>query len=176
MKHDGAARSDGGGRGRISVQYGDAIAMLRRIPLFSKLDPSKLKLLAFSSSYQTFEKGEPLFHEGDAADGAYVIEEGEVDVLIERDGLEVKVGVLGKHDLFGEMALILNESRSATIRAAQSLKVLKIDADVFLRLVTENPDASLAVMRSLSEKIARLTDRYQALRSRVQGLQPVDEE
>lgn len=150
--------------------------MLRRIPLFSKLDPPKLKLLAFSSTYQTFETGEPLFHEGDPADGAYIIEKGEVNVLTERDGLEVKVGTLGKHDLFGEMALILNESRSATIRATRQLKVLKIDADVFLRLVTENPDASLAVMRSLSEKIARLTDRYQTLRTQVQGLQPVDDD
>lgn len=158
------------------MQYGDAISMLRRIPLFSKLEPAKLKLIAFSSTYQTFEQGEPLFHEGDVADGAYIIEDGEVDVLTARDGVEVKVGSLGKHDLFGEMALILNESRSATIRAACHLRVLKIDADVFLRLVTENPDASLAVMRSLSEKVARLTHRYQALRSQVQGLQPVDDD
>jgi signal-transduction protein with cAMP-binding, CBS, and nucleotidyltransferase domain len=63
------------------VQYGETISILRGIPLFSKLDPKKLKLLAFSSQYQTFEAGEELFHEGDAADGAYIIEEGEVDVL-----------------------------------------------------------------------------------------------
>ena len=151
------------------MQYGDAMAMLRRIPLFSKLDPVKLKLLAFSSAYLTFEAGEELFQEGDPADGAYIIEEGEVDVLTGKDGQRVKVGTLGKSDLFGEMALIMNETRSATIRAAQHLKVLKIDADVFLRLVTEDPEASLRVMRSLSEKISRLTERYQELQRHVGG-------
>lgn len=151
------------------MQYGDAISILRGIPLFSKLDPAKLNLLAFSSTSLTFEEGEELFREGDPADGAYIIEEGEVDVLTGQDGRRVKVGTLGKSDLFGEMALILNRSRSATIRAAQHLKVLKIDPDVFLRLVTENPDAALTIMRSLSEKITRLTERYRELQRHVNG-------
>lgn len=151
------------------MQYGEAISMLRGIPLFSKLDPAKLKLLAFSSTYLTFEAGEELFREGDPADGAYIIEEGEVDVLTGPDDRRVKVGTLGKSDLFGEMALIMNETRSATIRAAHHLKVLKIDADVFLRLVTEDPEAALTVMRSLSEKISRLTERYQELQRHVGG-------
>lgn len=151
------------------MQYREAISMLRRIPLFCRLEPAKLKLLAFSSTYLTFEAGEELFREGDPADGAYIIEEGDVDVLTGRDDRMVKVGTLGKSDLFGEMALIMNETRTATIRATSHLKVLKIDADVFLRLVTEDPDAALSVMRSLSEKIARLTERYQELQQHVSG-------
>ena len=151
------------------MQYCDAISILRGIPLFSKLDPAKLNLLAFSSTSLTFEEGEELFHEGDPADGAYIIEEGEVDVLMGQNGRAVKIASLGKSDLFGEMALILNQTRSATIRAAQHLKVLKIDADVFLRLVTENPDAALTIMRSLSKKITSLTERYQELQRHING-------
>jgi CRP/FNR family transcriptional regulator, cyclic AMP receptor protein len=151
------------------VQYGDAISILRGIPLFCKLDPAKLNLLAFSSTSLTFEEGEELFREGDPADGAYIIEEGKVDVLRGQNGRWVKVGSLGKFDLFGEMALILNQTRSATIRATQHLKVLKIDADVFLRLVTENPDAALTIMRSLSKKITSLTERYQELERHING-------
>ncbi len=151
------------------MQYREVVSMLRRIPLFSKLEPAKLKLLAFSSTYLTFEAGEELFREGDPADGAYIIEEGDVDVLTGHNDRMVKVGTLGKSDLFGEMALIMNETRTATIRAASQLRVLKIDADVFLRLVTEDPEAALSVMRSLSEKIARLTERYQELQQHVSG-------
>ena len=151
------------------MQYGDAISILRGIPLFCKLDPAKLNLLAFSSTSLTFEEGEELFREGDPADGAYIIEEGKVDVLRGQDGRWVKIGSLGKFDLFGEMALILNQSRSATIRATQHLKVLKIDADVFLRLITENPDAALTIMRSLSKKITSLTERYQELERHING-------
>ncbi len=145
------------------MQYGDAITILRGIPLFCRLDMGKLKLLAFSSTTLRFEPGEELFREGDPADGAYVIENGEVEVLIGEPGREVRVGRLGRHELFGEMAILLNKTRTATIRAIQPLDVLKIDADVFLRLVTENPDAALAVMRSLSERLASLTSRFQHL-------------
>ncbi len=149
------------------MQYGDAIAILRGIPLFGHLDMAKLKLLAFSSTYLTFERGEELFREGDAADGAYVIESGEVDVLTGAAGSETQVGSLGRHELFGEMAIILNQTRTATIRASSHLEVLKIDVDVFLRLIVENPDAALAVMRSLSERLANLTSRFQQLEQRV---------
>jgi CRP-like cAMP-binding protein len=151
------------------VQYGDAISILRSIPLFCKLDPAKLKLLAFSSTSLTYEEGEELFREGDPADGAYIIEEGKVDVLSGQEGRPVNIGSLGKSDLFGEMAVILNQSRSATIRATQHLKVLKIDADVFLRLITENPDAALTVMRSLSQKVTQLTERYRELQRHING-------
>lgn len=157
------------------MQYGDAIGVLRCLPLFSKLNPSKLKLLAFSSTYLTFEAGEELFQEGDPADGAYIIDEGEVEVLIALDGRQIIVGTLHRQDLFGEMAIILNQPRTATIRAATPLKVLKIDASVFLRLVTESPDAALAVMRSLSDKIARVTERYQHLESRLHAAPPASE-
>ncbi len=151
------------------MQYSETISMLRRIPLFCKLEPAKLKLLAFSSSYLMFEAGEELFREGDPADGAYIIEKGDVEVLTGQNGRMIKVGTLGKSDLFGEMALIMNETRTATIRAATHLEVLKIDAEVFLRLVTEDPEVALSVMRSLSQKITQLTERYQELQQHVIG-------
>ena len=47
--------------------------VLRKVPMFAKLEPSKLKLLAFTSEFQTFEDGEVLFHAGDPADCAFVI-------------------------------------------------------------------------------------------------------
>lgn len=155
------------------MQYSETISMLRRIPLFCKLEPAKLKLLAFSSSYLMFEAGEELFREGDPADGAYIIEKGDVEVLTGQNGRMIKVGTLGKSDLFGEMALIMNETRTATIRAATHLEVLKIDAEVFLRLVTEDPEVALSVMRSLSQKITQLTERYQELQQHVIGSRAV---
>lgn len=149
------------------MQYGDAIPVLRGTPLFCKLDTTKLKLLAFSSSYLTFEAGEDLVTEGEAADSAYLIEEGSVDIISGTPGCEVKVGSLGKHALFGEMAILMNQPRTATIRAADGpVKVLKIEADIFLRLVTENADTALSVMRSLSERLAIMTERYRDLERR----------
>lgn len=152
------------------MQYGDAISILRGIPLFCKLDTTKLKLLAFSSSYLTFEAGEDLVTQGDHADGAYLIEQGTVDIIAISADAEVKVGSLGRHELFGEMAILMNQPRTATIRAAEPVKVLKIEAEIFLRLVSENPETALSVMRSLSERLAIMTTRYLDLERRFEAI------
>ncbi len=157
------------------MDYHSAVKVLRGIPIFGTLDPAKLKLLAFASEAMTFEDGEILFREGDPADCAYLIEEGNVDVCVESNGDPIVVERLGRHDLFGEMAIFRNAPRVATVRARDTLKVLRIDGDMFLRFVTENPETALGVMRMLSEKIARATERYEALEDRVRSLQSVSE-
>ncbi len=72
---------------------------------------------------------------------------------------------IGKHGLVGEMAIFRDAPRSATIRAAGELKVIKIDGEVFLRVVTEHPGAALTVMRILSEKLAATTDDYERMKA-----------
>jgi CRP-like cAMP-binding protein len=127
---------------------------LKNIPLFANMEASKLKLLAFASDQLTFEDGEEICHMGDPADSAYFIEDGAVDVIIEQDGKSIKVNELGANTVFGEMGLFLSSGRSATITANGKLTVMKIDGDIFLKMVTENPGAALGIMKSLSEKIA----------------------
>lgn len=153
------------------MQYSDAVSILRGVPLFANLDRSKLKLLAFSSTYLTFEKGEALFVVGDRADSAFIIEEGEVEILVQGDAGEIRVGTLGRHELFGELAVFLNAPRSATIRAIDALTVLKIDADVFIRMVTENAGAALGVMQILSDKLLRATQSFERAEDRVRELE-----
>lgn len=147
------------------MQLTETVAVLRGIPLFASFDPSKLKLLAFSSRYLTLHAGEVLFLEGDPADSVYLIDEGEADIFTGQGDHEIKVAKIGKHGLVGEMAIFRDAPRSATIRAAGELRVLKIDGDVFLRVVTEHPHAALTVMRILSEKLAATTDEYERLKA-----------
>ena len=61
----------------------DEVGVLRRIPLFSKVEPSTLKLLAFTSERVVYSKGQELFHQGDPGDAAYVIIKGSADVLVD---------------------------------------------------------------------------------------------
>lgn len=128
---------------------------LAKVPLFAKLEPSRLKLLAFTSQALNYEDGETIFKEGDPADAAFVIMDGEAEILIETDKGTLSVGMLGKDELFGELALLNNTQRSATLRARGRLKALRIAGDMFLKLLTENPGVALAVMRQLSAKLAR---------------------
>lgn len=147
------------------MQLTETVAVLRGIPLFASFDPSKLKLLAFSSTYLTLDAGEVLFCEGEPADSVYLIDEGEANICIGSGEHEVVVAKLGKHGLVGEMAIFRDAPRSATIRAESRLKVIKIDGEVFLSVITEDKDAALTVMRILSEKLAATTDEYERLKA-----------
>jgi CRP-like cAMP-binding protein len=140
---------------------------LRKVPMFAKLEPSKLRLLAFTSQLLTFEDGEILFEQGDPSDSTYVVLDGDMEVLVGAgDKIDV-AGVLGINELVGEMGVLANAPRSATIRARGQVVALRIEADLFLDLIAENASVALDVMRQLSEKLARSHRQYEELQLEV---------
>ncbi len=143
---------------------------LRKVPLFAKLDPSRLKLLAFTSQLVSFDDQEILFETGDPSDSAYVIMQGDMEVLTETAQGYSVAAVLGANDLVGEMGVLTNSPRSATIRARGQATALKIGDELFLSLVAENPSVALCVMCQLSEKIIRTHRQYEVTQSRLQAL------
>ena len=127
---------------------------LSRVPLFAKLDTSKLKLIAFTSERITLGDGDYLFDYNGPSDSVYLIIDGILEVLVERENNVVEVMVqLGKNKLIGEMGVISNSPRSASIRSAGESAVLRIEADTFMDLLKENPSMSLHVMRELTDKL-----------------------
>lgn len=136
--------------------------------MFAKLEPSRLKLLAFTSEFLTYDDGEIVFHAGDPGDCAYVIMQGEVDILVQTETGEVVAATLGRNALFGEMALINNAPRTATIRASGKLQLLRIGDETFLKLLSENAEVALDVIRQLSEKLARSHRQFEELQGRLQ--------
>ena len=88
------------------VDIQQEVAMLRRIPLFARVDPAKLKLLAFTSERVAFNEGQELFHQGDDGDAAYVILNGDADVLVDTPEGEVSVAQLHKNAFVGEIAIL----------------------------------------------------------------------
>lgn len=125
---------------------------LQRVPMFARLDSSKLKLLAFTSEVAEFDDGQILFRVDEPSDSAYVIMDGKVDILAEDNGGEA-LFTLGHNQLVGEMGVISNAPRSATLRAQGHVRTLKITSDAFIKLISENPLIALDVMRQLSEKL-----------------------
>jgi CRP/FNR family transcriptional regulator, cyclic AMP receptor protein len=128
--------------------------LLRRVPFFGGLDSAKLKLLAFTSRALKFGAGENLMRKGESADSAYVILEGDVEIIGETTAGEFVVATLGRNELIGEMGVIMNVPRGATVRAKGPVRALRIDGEVFLGLITENPECALDVMRQLSARVA----------------------
>lgn len=131
------------------------VQSLRQIPMFRDIDPSRLKLLAFTSERIRFTAGQRFFSQGDAADAAYVILEGKADVILDAKGSDVKVAELGRNALVGEMAILSETPRSATVVATEAASALRIDKRVFLELLTQFPQMSIAVMRELAHRLER---------------------
>ena len=94
------------------------VELLRSVPLFAKIDQSKLKLLAFTSERLTYREGQELFQQGDMGDAAYVIVEGEVAVMIDTPSGRMQVAKMGKNAFVGEIAILCDVPRTATITEA----------------------------------------------------------
>ncbi|PHQ70370.1 MAG: cyclic nucleotide-binding protein [Sneathiella sp.] len=142
----------------------EEVEILRQIPLFAKIEPSKIKLLAFTSERLTYQPGDFICRQGDIGDAAYFIMAGEADVIVDTPSGPMTVAQLGKNDVVGEIAILINIPRTATIQAASELTALRITKDVFFRMVTEFPEMAVEMMRVLAERLVRTTDELQKAR------------
>jgi CRP-like cAMP-binding protein len=136
------------------------VEVLKGIPLFAKIDPAKLKLLAFTSEYLQFVAGDELCGQGDPGDAAYIILSGEADVLVDTPRGRLKVATLHRNDIIGEIAILCDVPRTATVVAASELETLRISKENFFQLVTQFPQIGIEVMAELA---SRLHDTTQAL-------------
>jgi CRP-like cAMP-binding protein len=132
------------------------VQSLRQVPMFRDIDPARLKLLAFTSERVNFAEGQKFFQQGDAADAAYVVLQGKADVTIDSPGGDIKVAELGQNAIVGEMGILSDSPRSATIVAAAPTTALRIDKRVFLELLTQFPQRSIAVMRELASRLEKM--------------------
>ena len=132
------------------------VQSLRQVPMFRDIDPARLKLLAFTSERGNFAEGQKFFQQGDAADAAYVILQGKADVAVDSTGGEIKIAELGQNAIVGEMGILSDSPRSATIIAAAPTTALRIDKRVFLELLTQFPQMSIAVMRELASRLEKM--------------------
>ncbi|MDA0892552.1 MAG: cyclic nucleotide-binding domain-containing protein, partial [Proteobacteria bacterium] len=128
---------------------------LAGIPLFAAIDQAKLKLLTFTSNQLTYDSGQYVFRQGDFGDNAYVVLEGEVEVVLELPTGEKSLARLGKNQVFGEMALLASQPRSTSIRCAVDTRLLAIRQDVFIRLVKEDSAIALSICRLLIDRLSK---------------------
>lgn len=135
----------------------EEVELLRKIPLFAAIDPGKLKLLAFASDQKIYKQGQDLFKQGDTGDAAYVIIEGAADVVVDTDNGELVVAEVGANEFIGEISILCDVPRTATIRAKDELSTLKIKKEHFLGLVSQVPELGIEVMRELASRLNKTT-------------------
>jgi CRP/FNR family transcriptional regulator, cyclic AMP receptor protein len=127
--------------------------LLRRVPFFADIEPAKLKLLAFMSERVGYDAGKTLCRQGDPADAAYLIIEGEAEIILEGPAGPIIVATLGPNDTVGEMGILGDAPRNATVRAKTRLVALRIARDPFMRMVREFPTMAVSIMRELAHRV-----------------------
>lgn len=144
--------------------------LLRRIPFFAEMEPAKLKLLAFMSERVAFDAGKALCHQGDPADAAYLIIEGEADIILESAAGPITVATLGANEIVGEIGILCDAPRNATVRAKGRLVALRIAKDVFMRMVREFPTMAVSIMRELAHRLELTNNQLRSARAEVRRL------
>jgi CRP-like cAMP-binding protein len=105
-----------------------------------------------------YRAGETIVRQGEIGECMFVIQEGEVEVVRETDGDDVRLAVLGVGDFFGEMAILEQEVRSATVRALGEARALAVDKKTFHHRLRNDPTIALRILQGMSQRVRLLND------------------
>ena len=106
---------------------------------------------------KVYHDHEIIVRQGEAGDGLFVIQEGQLEILSENAGRETRLRVAGKGELIGEMAVFDRQVRSATVRALGEARVLTVDRKNFLRRIDEDPSLAFRIVETMSRRIRELS-------------------
>jgi CRP-like cAMP-binding protein len=127
----------------------EATELLQRVPLFAGLDPRELETIARTVHERTFKEGDAVTSEGEGGVGFFVIRDGHAKVDV--GGSEV--GTLGPGDHFGEIALITEGPRTATVTATSELKCYGLTPWEFRPLVQTNASIAWKILQALAKQV-----------------------
>ena len=129
-------------------------AVLKAVPLFSSFPEDQLRMLAAVVTRKSATRSTTVMAGGDATDSLYIILSGRLKVMMsDADGKEVILSILGPGEFFGEMGLIDDAPRSASVVAIEACELLSIAKRDFKKCLAENFEMAMAVMRGLVRRL-----------------------
>jgi CRP-like cAMP-binding protein len=143
------------------------VELIRQFPIFSKIQPAMQKLLCFSAERLTYDAGQVMFNAGDSADAAYVVIDGTVEISVPTPSGPIIINTMTKNELLGEIAIVGDVPRTATAKAVSKVETLNISKELFVKIIRENPDAAVELIRILAARLASTTS--QLTRTRTGG-------
>ena len=129
------------------------VEFLKRVQLFEDLDQRSLEAIANSAVEQSYQSGQEVVRQGDTGVGAFIIRSGRVEVVQDRGGSPERIAELKAGDVFGEMALLDEFPRSATVRAIEPTTCLGIQRWHFRGILESHPRIALALLPVLTRRL-----------------------
>jgi CRP/FNR family cyclic AMP-dependent transcriptional regulator len=151
-------------------------ALIRRVPLFSELSADELERISRVAVPRSFPKGVRVFHEGDQSDACYIVRSGDLRVTREHpDGRAIALATLGPGDIFGELAMLDGEARSASVEALSDCELLALPASDVRALLASNAEITVKLVIALTRRVRDSNERisrqsFQTVPSRVAGV------
>jgi CRP-like cAMP-binding protein len=158
------------------VSPGEPIELLSRVPLFSELSGEELERISRVSVARSFPAGVRVFHEGDRSDACYLVRRGDLRVTREHpDGRAITLATLGPGDIFGELAMLDGQARSASVETLTEAELLALPAADVRRLLFDRPEISVKLIAALTKRLRDTNERvarqsFQTVPSRVAGV------
>jgi CRP/FNR family transcriptional regulator len=152
------------------------VELLRRVPLFSELSGSELERISQVAVPRSYPADTRVFHEGDPGDACYIVRDGSCRVTREHpDGRAITLATLGPGAIFGELAMLDGERRSASVEATESTELLALPAGDMRRLIREHPEMAEKLVIALTRRLREANERisrqsFQTVPSRVAGV------
>ena len=138
--------------------------LFRKYALFAELDDRELASIAAVAKSRRYAKDDVVFHADESGDVFCLIKEGQVKItMISPEGKEIILSMLGPGDFFGEMSLLDNEPRSATVVATEPLELMTIWRSDFLQILQENFGITRKVLAELSRRLRSASNRIESL-------------
>ena len=130
--------------------------LVRDVPLLARLSEADRRALASHGHVRSYQAGAVIFREGDPGDSLHIVIEGSIRIaVLSPEGEEAAVALLGPGECFGDLALLDGRPRSASAIASQATRTLVVTRDVFMRWLSERPQAALALLETLSLRVRR---------------------
>jgi CRP/FNR family cyclic AMP-dependent transcriptional regulator len=129
-------------------------AVLKAVPLFASVPEEQLRMLTVVVARKSVSRSTTVMAGGDATDSLYIVLSGRLKVMMsDSEGKEVILAILGPGEFFGEMGLIDDSPRSASVVAMESCELLSVTKRDFKKCLAENFEMSMAVMRGLVRRL-----------------------
>jgi len=151
----------------------EKVAVLRELALFSTLSEEELAEVAEAAELARFGAGEVVFREGEASSGCYVIRSGHAAVVREHAaGRALTLARFGPGDMFGELAMVDDGVRSATVTALDELQTIAIRGEAMRRLLRQQPEIAVKMIAALAQRLRQANERlagqsFQTVQTRV---------
>jgi CRP/FNR family cyclic AMP-dependent transcriptional regulator len=148
----------------MAVQSSVSTLLLRNVPLFAALQESQLALLTSAVSRRNFPRGTTVIAAGDTTDTLYVVISGRLKVMMSDDeGREVILSILGPNEYFGEMGLVDDSPRSASVVTIEPCELIMLSKRDFKKCLEDNFEMAMTMMRGLVKRLREADNKIGSL-------------